>query len=99
MNHKSLELCNYRSEIVLPPWVFGSEFMYPLLVAYDQRIADADTQVRTFTEKIEQLETSLNEVTKENGELHEKMKSNVAQVLRKVESDIPVVEPQQNSDW
>jgi len=74
--------------VPLPPWIFSSEYMYPLLVAYDQKISELESQNKVFTEKIEYLDTNLKTVIKENEELHEKLKNNINHAMKKIESDV-----------
>lgn len=72
---------------MVPPWIYNPETMNPLLVAYDQRIAELEQQNKEYQQKLTSMERDVREVIDENKNLHIELKDVMAKTVRKYESE------------
>lgn len=90
-------------EVNVPPYIFQPETMFPLFVAYDQRLHDSDSQLKTYKELAEQLQQQVTVLVKENEEMHDKLKQNILTAIKKSETDSLTAEQSHamvsNYDW
>jgi hypothetical protein len=72
-----IELQSKFGELTLPPWVYASEHMNPLLVAYDNRISELTSENNAFRDSVAYLKQELTSKINENEELHEKLRKQI----------------------
>ncbi|CAL8351027.1 unnamed protein product [Merluccius merluccius] len=56
-----------------PPWLLDMKYLSPLLLAYEDRMAEKDTLLQTVQEEVRALRVHIEEVVTENQTLHERL--------------------------
>ncbi|KAL4642174.1 centrosomal protein of 89 kDa [Arapaima gigas] len=58
----------------VPPWLVDMKYLSPLLLAYEDRLSEKDSFLRTCEEEMQKLHERVEEVIRENERLHEQLR-------------------------
>ncbi|XP_005052776.1 PREDICTED: centrosomal protein of 89 kDa isoform X2 [Ficedula albicollis] len=61
-----------------PPWLLDMKYLSPLLLAYEDRIREKDDFILEHEEDMKNFKTRVEELVKENEDLHEQLKNFIA---------------------
>ncbi|XP_055992609.1 centrosomal protein of 89 kDa [Sorex fumeus] len=71
---ESLTIEGLPSEGPTPPWLLDVKYLSPLLLAYEDRMKEKDELSATLQEEMKMFRLRVQEVVKENEDLHQKLK-------------------------
>eukprot|EP00742_Colponemidia_sp_Colp-10_P007456 GILJ01008031.1.p1 GENE.GILJ01008031.1~~GILJ01008031.1.p1 ORF type:complete len:794 (-),score=180.63 GILJ01008031.1:59-2395(-) len=67
----------------LPPWVVNSQYVSPLLLAYDQRISELEQQNSKYQDELQMWQDEVKRVVDQNEQLQAELAQNVQQLLKR----------------
>lgn len=67
---------------ITPPWIFNSEYMTPLLAAYDQRVFDMEQEAEAARARFEAMRLDVKRVVEENNHLQEQLRIEMEKKLK-----------------
>lgn len=67
----------------LPPWLLNPEYMSPLLAAYDDTLVGLRQELADSQRRYSDLRTQVDEVVRENADLHAKVRAQAEEALQK----------------
>ncbi|XP_054934952.1 centrosomal protein of 89 kDa isoform X2 [Physeter macrocephalus] len=73
---ESLNIEGLPSKGPIPPWLVDTKYLSPLLLAYEDRMKEKDELNASLQEEMRTFKTRVQEVVKENEELHQELNKN-----------------------
>ncbi|KAM8775453.1 centrosomal protein of 89 kDa isoform 2-T2 [Rhynchonycteris naso] len=70
---ESINIEGLPSKGPIPPWLLDMKYLSPLLLAYEDRMKEKDELIATFQEEMRTFRIRVQEVVKENEELHHQL--------------------------
>ncbi|XP_036995026.2 centrosomal protein of 89 kDa isoform X2 [Artibeus jamaicensis] len=70
---ESINIEGLPSKGPIPPWLLDVKYLSPLLLAYEDRMKEKDELIATLQEEMRMLGIRVQEVVKENEELHQQL--------------------------
>ncbi|XP_066205762.1 centrosomal protein of 89 kDa isoform X2 [Saccopteryx leptura] len=70
---ESIDTEGLPSKGPIPPWLLDMKYLSPLLLAYEDRMKEKDELIATFQEEMRTFRIRVQEVVKENEELHQQL--------------------------
>uniref|UniRef100_G1PMF8 Centrosomal protein 89 n=1 Tax=Myotis lucifugus TaxID=59463 RepID=G1PMF8_MYOLU len=73
---ESINIEGLPSKGPIPPWLLDIKYLSPLLLAYEDRMKEKDELISTLQEEMRMFRIRVQEVVKENKELHQQLNKN-----------------------
>ncbi|EPQ05389.1 Centrosomal protein of 89 kDa [Myotis brandtii] len=73
---ESITIEGLPSKGPIPPWLLDVKYLSPLLLAYEDRMKEKDELISTLQEEMRTFRIRVQEVVKENKELHQQLNQN-----------------------
>lgn len=73
---ESINIEGLPSKGPIPPWLLDTKYLSPLLLAYEDRMKEKDELIATLQEEMRIFRMRVQEVVKENEELHQQLNKN-----------------------
>jgi len=91
-----------QQDAMTPPWIYNSDYMTPILVAYDQRLFELEQENNSYRKRFESMRVDMQRVTQENDELNQQLQDELERKLKEAQRISNIGEMQtahDNDEW